>query len=94
MLSRVAAYLQLARVVDEGGLIGQMYPDRNGQLDVLFAGAEHPLDPLGGPVLARTRDVEQNLGVLGRVLHAHAAVTVGARVVREQVLVRRVVLID
>ena len=35
-----------------------------------------------------------HLGVLGRILHPHAAVAVGARVVREQVLVRRVVLVD
>src|SRR6476659_1789442 len=34
----VAADLQLAGVVDEGVLLGQVYPDRHRQLDILLAG--------------------------------------------------------
>ena len=63
-------------------------------MDVLLAGAEHPLDLVRRPVLVRTGYVEENLGVFGRILHAHAAVAVGAHIVREHVLVRRVVLVD
>src|ERR1700704_6095279 len=89
----VAAHFQLAGVVDEGGLIGQVHPDRRClQREVALAAAVHPPDLLRRPMLARARNVEQNLGVFRRVLHAHAAVAVGAHRVTEQALVRRVVL--
>src|SRR5215813_9145966 len=70
----VAAGLQLAGVIDERVLIGQQHPDLRRQLNVLLAGAEHALDLVSGPVLVRARDVEENLGIFGRILHAHAAV--------------------
>src|SRR5262249_17430246 len=78
----VAADLQRAGVIDERVLIGQQHPDLRRQLNVLLAGAEHALDLVSGPVLARARDVEENLGIFGRILHAHAAVAVGAHIVR------------
>ena len=49
-----------------------------GSWDVLLAGAEHARDPLDRPVLAGPREVEQNLGIFGGMLYAHAAVAVGA----------------
>src|SRR6516164_7330313 len=90
----VAADLQLAGTVDERVLIGQQHPDLRRQLNVLLAGAEHALDLVSGPVLVRARDVEENFGIFSRILHAHAAMAVSAHIVREHVLVRRVVLID
>src|SRR5271166_2646860 len=91
----VRADLQPAGVIDKGGLIGEVDPDlRLRKRNVLLGGPEHAPDLLRRPVLVRPRDVEENLGVFGRVLHTHAAVALGAHVVREHVLVRRVVLID
>src|SRR5262245_27825045 len=91
----VTPELQLAGVVDEGRLIGQVDPDRRRlELQVLLATAVHALHPGRRPVLLRAGDVEENLGVFGRILHAHAAVAVSADLVREVVLVRRVVLVD
>src|SRR6516225_6276113 len=91
----VTAGLQLAGVVDEGGLIGEVDPDRRRlQLKVLLAAAEHARDPRRRPVLLRTGDIEENLGVFRRILHAHAAVAVGADLMGEIILVRGVVLID
>src|SRR5262249_42497551 len=52
----VAAGLQFAGVIDERVLIGQQDPDLRRQLNVLLAGAEHPLDLVSGPVLVRARD--------------------------------------
>src|SRR5207253_2835272 len=49
----VAADLQFAGIVDERGLISEVHPDRYRQLDVLLARAEHVLDPVRRPVLAR-----------------------------------------
>jgi hypothetical protein len=75
----VAPGLQLAGVVDESALVRQMHSDGRGrQLNVLLAGAEHARDPLNRPVLAGPREVEQNLGIFGGMLYAHAAVAVGA----------------
>ena len=91
----VAAHLQLAGAVDEGGLIGEVHPDRRRlQLQVLLGAAEHPRDPRRRPVLLGVDDVEENLGIFCRILHAHAAVAVGAHLVGEVILVRGVVLID
>src|SRR6516164_312298 len=90
----VAADLQLAGIIDERVLIGQQDPDLRRQLNILLARAEHPLDPVSGPILARARDVEENFGIFGRILHAHAAVAIGPHIVREHVLVRRVVLVN
>src|SRR5438876_11555812 len=71
-----------------------MHPDRRGlQLDVLLTVAEHSRDPFCRPVFLRPRDVEEDLGIFGRILHAHAAVAVGAHLVGEIILVRSVVLI-
>ena len=50
--------------------------------------------PCLGVALLRQRQRQQHLGVLQRILHPHAAVAEGALVMGEQVLVRRVVLID
>src|ERR1700730_15061537 len=91
----VSARLQLAGAVDEGRLIREVDPDlRLLELNVLLVAAEHALDPLRRPVLAGTRDLEKDLRIFGRVLHAHAAVTVRAHLVRKHVFVRGVVLID
>src|SRR5262245_47986903 len=52
----VAPHLQLAGVVDESGLVGQVDPDRGRQnLQVLLRAAVHACDPLGGPALVRAR---------------------------------------
>src|SRR6266446_10365924 len=54
--------LQFAVIVDEGGLVGQVHPDRRGlELNVLLAVAEHPCDPRCRPVLLRAGDVEEDL---------------------------------
>ena len=90
----IAADLQLAGFVDECVLVSQQDPDLRRQLDVLLARAEHPLDLVCRPVLGRTRNVEENFGIFGRILHAHAAVAIRAHIMREHVLVRRVVLVD
>src|SRR5262249_33876252 len=63
----ITADLQLAVIIDERVLISQQNPDLRGQLDVLLAGAEHPLDLVCGPVLVRARDVEEDLGIFGRI---------------------------
>src|SRR5215467_1562503 len=53
----VAPHLQLAGVVDESRLVGQVNPDwRRLQLNVVLDVAEHPLDPLRRPVLLRAHD--------------------------------------
>ena len=89
----VVADLQLAVVVDEGGLVGEVDRDAGREVDVDLRAAEHLLQPLRGVVLVRQRQAEQHLAVFQRVLDPHAAVAVGALVMGEQVLVRRVVLI-
>ena len=71
-----------------------MHRNVGGELDVHLGAAVHPLDPLDVPAFGRAHDVEENLCIFRRVLHPHAAVAVGARIMREQVLVRRVVLVD
>src|SRR5258708_37717086 len=69
----VTADLQFPGVVDKSALVGEVDPDlRRLQLNVLLGAAEHALDLLRRPVLVRTRDVKENLGVFGRILHAHA----------------------
>src|SRR5262249_24164871 len=89
----VLADLELAGVIDARGLVGDVDRDRRRQLNVLLGIAVHTLDALGRIAIIRPRDRQQDFGVLRRILHAHAAVAVGAPVMREQVLVRRVVLI-
>src|SRR5262245_46978760 len=75
----VTPHLQLAGVVDKGRLIGQVDPDRGRQnLQVLLRAAVHAPDLLRGPVLVRPRNLEENLGVFGRILNPHAAMAVGA----------------
>ena len=90
----VGAGLRLAGVVGERGLIGDVDRDRMLEVDGALARAVHRADARGGVVFLRLRNAQQHLGVFIRVLHPHAAVAVGPRVMREQLLVRRVVLID
>src|SRR6516162_6732624 len=72
-----------------------MHPDRSRlQLNVLLRGAEHAFDPLCRPMLARPRNVKEDLCIFGRILDAHAAMAVRAEILRKQLLVRRVVMID
>ena len=86
--------MQLAVVVDKGSLVGEVHPDRRRQdLNFLLGTAEHAFDLLRRPVLVGTRDIEEDLGIFRGILHAHAAMALGARLVREHVLVRRIVLI-
>jgi hypothetical protein len=92
---KITSNLQFAGVVDKSRLIGEVNPDlRRPQLNVLLDGAEHVLDPLRRPALMWPRDVEENLGVFGWILYAHAAMAIGAELLPKQMLVRRVVLID
>src|SRR5262245_27349631 len=50
----VAPHLQLAGVVDEGGLVGQVDPDRGRlNLQVMVGGAVHGRDALAGQALVR-----------------------------------------
>src|SRR5258708_5135724 len=81
-------------VVHIGGLVGQMDRNRCRELDVLLVMAEHPPDLVLGIALVRPLDREQQLGVLDRILHPHAAMAVGAALLLEQVLLRRVVLVN
>src|ERR1044071_3798084 len=64
------------------------------EADVPLAAAEHPLDAFLRVPLVRQLDRQQHLGVLGRILHPHAAVAVGTLLVSEQMFVRRVVLVN
>src|SRR6202045_1222187 len=91
----ISARLQLAGAVDKGRLIREVDPDlRLLELNVLLVAAEHAFDPLRRPVLAGTRDLEKDLRIFGRVLHAHAAMAIRAHLVRKHLFVRGVVLID
>ena len=55
----IAADLQLAGIVHEGGLIGEMNTDLRGlQLYVLLASAEHAGHPLRRPALVGARNVK------------------------------------
>src|SRR5262249_53287502 len=86
--------LQFPIVVDKRALIGQVHPDLRGlQLNILLRPAEHLLDLLDRPVLAGTRDIEENLGIFRRILHTHAAVAVGPNLVRKHELLIRIMLI-
>ena len=68
--------LQFPIIVDKRALISQVHPDLRGlQLNILLGPAEHLLELLDRPVLAGTRDVEENLGIFRGILHTHAAVT-------------------
>src|SRR3569623_67188 len=90
----VLAEFELAGVIHERGLVGNVDRDRRGQIDVDLAAAIHAADLLRRVVVLRLRDAEQRRGVLIRVLHAHAAMAERTLRLREQVLVRRVVLVD
>src|SRR6185312_15917467 len=90
----IVAELQLAVRVDEGGLIGEMHPDRLLEVDVDLAVAVHALDAPLRVVFLRIGERKQLGRISLRILHAHAAVAVSSLVAREQVLVRRVVLVD
>src|SRR6516164_11282634 len=60
----VAAYLQLALVIDKGRLIGQVDPDRHRlERDLLLGAAVDAPDLLCGPMLVGARDVGENLGI-------------------------------
>src|SRR5262245_24577253 len=73
----IAAYLQLARVVDKGSLIGPVDPDRPRPQRNLLLGAAgvKTLDLLRRPLLLRVHHAGKDFGVFGSILHAHAAVT-------------------
>src|SRR5947207_2139153 len=76
---KVPADLQLAVVVDKGGLIGEVQPDRGGLgRDLLLGTTEHALDPLGRPVLVGPREAEKDLSIFRCMLDPHAAVALGA----------------
>src|SRR5579859_3213103 len=90
----VTAKLQLTGAVNEGRLVGEVNPDRCCKLNVLFSAAEHVLDFLRRPPLVWPRNVEENFSVFGRILYAHAAMTVSADLMPKQLLVRRIVLIN
>src|SRR6516164_7504185 len=62
----VAAYLQLALVIDKGRLIGQVDPDRHRlERDLVLGAAVHAPDLLGRPLLIRARDVERTSAYFG-----------------------------
>ena len=61
--------LQLSVIVEKRALIGHVHPDLRGlQLNILLASAENALDLLDRPVLAGTRNVEENLGIIRWIL--------------------------
>src|SRR6516164_4050625 len=91
----VGSDLQLARAIDKGCLIGQVDPDlRWRQLNVLLGAAKLALYPFYRPTLVRTCNIEQDLGVFGRILHPHTTMAIGAEVKPKQLFVRSIVLKD
>src|SRR6185437_6762583 len=81
----IFAHLQLAIFVDEGGLVGQMDPDVLGEVDIDLVSAEHLLEFRLCVVLIRQYQRQQLFAVGERVLHAHAAVAVGAFFLGKQI---------
>ena len=90
----ILADLQLAAVIHECGLVGDVDRDRRREFQVDLARAIHAADLLRRVALVRQGDVEQDGRVLIRILYPHAAVAEGAFFLGEQMLVRGVVLID
>src|SRR6516225_12411007 len=90
----IGSDLQPARVIDKGCLIGQVDPDLRWHRNVLFGAAKLALYPFYRPTLVRTCNIEQDLGVFGRILHPHATMAKGAEVEPKQLLIRSIVLID
>src|SRR5262249_3446540 len=82
--------LQFPFVVDERAVIAPAPADFRGlQVNMLLGSDEHLLPLLHRPVLAGTRDVEENLGIFRRILHTHAAVAVGSTLVgKHELLIR------
>src|SRR5215468_4900852 len=72
----VLAEVELAGLVDERRLIGQMHGDQVLELNVLLAAADYAGEPLLGVAIVRPRDREQHLGIFERILDPHAAVAV------------------
>src|SRR6187397_27615 len=69
----VVADLQVTGVIHKRRLVGDVDRDLVGKAQVDLGVAEHALDPVGAVAGARHSDPGHDLGVLGRVLHAHAA---------------------
>jgi len=90
----VLAELQIAILVDKGGLVGQMDCQEMRKLYVLLARAEHAADAVLGEAFTWANNVQQHFRVFHRILHPHAAMAERPLVEREQIFVRRVVLID
>src|SRR5262249_31993303 len=76
----VSPRLQFSRIVDEGGLIGQINRDDRRKMDVLLVAPKHPPDALLSVPFFRQHQRQQDFGIFRRVLHAHAAVAVSSLV--------------
>src|SRR3954447_8354173 len=79
----VLADLQVAGFVNKSSLIGDVHRDGRVESEIDLRVAVHALDlVLRVAASARQRQTGDDLGVLGRVLHPHTAMAVGALGVR------------
>ena len=90
----VRAHLELHSIVHKCGLIGDVHRDGVLQVDVALVDTIKRANELSGVTVLRLREPQYYLGVLIRMLHAHAPVAEGAGSLFEQTLVGRVVLVD
>jgi hypothetical protein len=85
---------ELALIIDESGLVGQVDRDEGRKLDVGFVGAKHPADAVLSVAFAWSHHRQQHLCIFHGILYPHAAVAFGPPIIGEQLLLVRVMLVD
>ena len=90
----IVAEFQVASVIYESGLVGQVDRDEAWKRDIDFIAAKHSMDAVLAVTFAWPYRRQQYFGIFHGILYPHAAVAFGAPLIAEQVFLIQVVLVD